>query len=104
GLAGSCNNRAILLHTNNRLAEAEKLYDKALVLLDKLVVDHADVPAYQGELADMLQNLGVLYQTTNRPNLAAKSLGRSLDLRRTLAGAYPKNPGYEQDLASARLN
>ena len=44
-LAGSYNNRGILLQTAHRAPEAEQTYDKALTLLEKLVGKHPGTPS-----------------------------------------------------------
>ena len=69
-----------------------------------LTTDHADMPAYQGDLADTLQNLGVLYLTTSRPDDGGKLLERAAELRRRLAEDHPDAPEFQKAVARADLD
>ncbi len=87
-----------------RQEDAEKAYDRALAVEEKLVADYPTVPDYQYDLAASYTNRGVLLQTDNRLAEAEKQYAKALPLLEKLAADHPDAPPYRRQLADALLN
>jgi serine/threonine-protein kinase len=83
--------------------DAEAAYLRALELARKLARDNP-VPLYQGDVAKILNNLGILYQQTDRVDEAVKTHEEALTIRRALALALPDDPGLRNEVAASLGN
>jgi tetratricopeptide (TPR) repeat protein len=103
-LAGSHNNRGILLRTTGRLREAEKDYDQALSICKQLAADFPSRPEFRQDLATHHNNRGMLLSATDRPKEAEKDYDEALSIQKQLAADFPSRPEFRQDLAKHHNN
>lgn len=71
------------------MQEAERSYQAALNIKQRLVAAHPKVIEYQEQLANTHQNLGKMYYVTGRMKDAERSFQAALDLRQKLAATHP---------------
>jgi serine/threonine protein kinase len=102
-VAHTLNNLGSFLWTRN-VAEAEKLFLKAIELEEKLVTQFPDVPGYRRELARTWNNLAGLQNAAGDRVTAYETYRRSLELHRELARDFPKVPIYRHELAGTYYN
>jgi len=69
--------------------EAERSYQAALELLERLAADFPGIPAYRRELAKGLTNLGVILEKSGRHADAVPHLRRAVALYGPLAADFP---------------
>src|SRR5262249_4380887 len=93
-LAAGIMEHGILLHRQNQLEECEAVYNDALDKFTRLAKEFEGVTLYHEELANIHVNLGILYQTTNRPALAEASYDLPLRIRTALAEKLKPLPAH----------
>jgi tetratricopeptide (TPR) repeat protein len=103
-LAGSHNNRGLLLYTTGRLGEAEKDYSQALSIHKQLAADFPSGPEFRQGLAASHNNRGMLLYTTGRPKEAEKDFEQALSIYKQLAADFPNQPDVRNGLAATCLN
>ncbi len=84
---------------SEKATEAEKAYQKAVVLGQSLIHDYPLDPKYQQILASSYTNLGLIYLDTKRLRKAEQVLREALALRRELVKADPQRPDHQRYLA-----
>ncbi|MFN8303125.1 MAG: tetratricopeptide repeat protein [Saprospiraceae bacterium] len=94
------NNLGVFYSDNQRMAEAENAYLKALAIRRSLAQKNPD--AYQLEVAASLNNLGVFYRDNNNMAEAEKAYSEALSIRRQLARENPD--AFEAELAASLDN
>jgi serine/threonine-protein kinase len=84
--------------------EAEASYLRGLELARELARDNPKVTAYRGDLAKVLNNLGIFYQQTDHADEAVKAHEEALGIRRALSATMPDVPAYRDELAASLGN
>jgi serine/threonine-protein kinase len=95
---------ADIYHLLGRHERAEKAYQEALALQERLADDEPDGARYRDELATTRQNLGNLYTATGRYGDAEAAYRRALDLLGPIVREYPGAADVRQHLAAVRNN
>jgi serine/threonine-protein kinase len=90
--------------TQAQAEKAEKAYQEARRIYEKLVQDHPGNLDYQEKLADLHDYLGALYANTKRPDEAQKAFEGALRRYETLARKNPAVVKYQQRVAVFALN
>src|SRR5262249_34705874 len=80
-------------------AEAEKAYQQAIAVREKLAEDFSKVPDQRRELAGDYNELGNLLETTGHDAEAEKVYSRTLTLREKLKDDFPGEARDRRDLA-----
>jgi tetratricopeptide (TPR) repeat protein/energy-coupling factor transporter ATP-binding protein EcfA2 len=88
-LARAYNNLANVRRFQDRDAEAEPLFQKAIALDEHLAAQYPQNREYKFELANFLNNLALLLVDQNKPELARNQNQRALDLLNELARPAP---------------
>jgi eukaryotic-like serine/threonine-protein kinase len=97
-LSSLCYMAGLLMENiNNR--ESLRYYERAKVLLEKLVVDQPDVAEHRNDLARVEQDLFEKLQLAGRQAEAEKAQRRSLALREELVAQFSDFPQYRGELA-----
>jgi serine/threonine protein kinase/Flp pilus assembly protein TadD len=99
-LATNHSNLGLLLTATNRPEEAEKAYQDARPLLEKLVADNEAEAIYRYALACVHKNQGQLLLAGGRLAKAEEAFARALDLLQKLAADSPTRPTYRQALGA----
>jgi tetratricopeptide (TPR) repeat protein len=92
-----------VLQRDQRPAEAEPLYRRAVELLDQLVSDFPAVPKHRHDLAATLEKQGRWLIGDQRAREAEPVLRRALALREDLASQLPDAQECRRNLAYSRL-
>jgi tetratricopeptide (TPR) repeat protein len=95
-LAGSHNNRGILLGDTARLQEAEKDYDQALSIQKQLATDFPNQPDLRSELANTYGNLANLHRKQGNYAAAKRLLVEARPHHLAALKANPRHPTYRQ--------
>jgi len=90
---------AEIQHNLGDTERAERAYDQAILLLERLVHDFSDTLEYQRELAEAFDGLGILLGDTGRLPEAEQAQRRALALQEKLANEFPANSTYRRELA-----
>jgi serine/threonine protein kinase len=108
-VAQSWMNLGAVLMAERRTAESEDCLKAALEALDPETLQKLrDSPAlpsqYQQTRAQILNNLAVVYNGTERFVEGEKASRESLAIKKSLADTFPSNPHFQQELARAHSN
>jgi tetratricopeptide (TPR) repeat protein len=87
-----------------RTAEAEAAYQKALDLYHQLDRDEPEEVAHRRGLAGTHNNMGLLYTRTRRQDKAEAAYRQSLDLKKAILDDHPKVVEFRVDLAGSYGN
>jgi serine/threonine-protein kinase len=102
GLAHVLGNRGSRCIGAGRFAEAQDNFERALVLLDRLLREYPRTIAYLSDQAHALENLGVLLgrqEGGRHASLCCYQKARAV--RTTLARSFPRDPRRQADLAAS---
>jgi serine/threonine-protein kinase len=103
-LARSLNSQAGYLGGDPaRRGAAEKGYQEALAILDRLCGEYPREPVYRSDKARTLADLGVLLQAV-APRKAEEVWTRALDVQKKLADDFPNAPDYRLEQCRTLLN
>jgi eukaryotic-like serine/threonine-protein kinase len=100
-LAQNYNNLGLLLMQRGEFREAERFYDKALRIWDRLVRDSPSVALIHRELGVCSFNRAQLLAQMGRPREAERAARRALACLRPLTDQLPRIPAFWQDLGGA---
>jgi tetratricopeptide (TPR) repeat protein len=84
-LSRASSNLGVILREKKQLQEAQKLFERAVGIHERLVKNEPDKRSYEFELAKFSNNLAKLLLDENRPDLAEPYNHRALDLIEDLA-------------------
>jgi serine/threonine protein kinase/Flp pilus assembly protein TadD len=98
-LAGNHHHLALMYATTGRPQDAEKAYERALTILEKLVDDGCCEPKYGLALACLYENRAGLFQATGRLKEAEQGYQQAQGLLKKLAAGHPQELLYRQCLA-----
>jgi tetratricopeptide (TPR) repeat protein len=98
-LAGSHNNRGLLLRDRGRLKEAEQDYAEALRIKKQLVADFPSRPEFRQTLAKSHNNRALLLRDRGRLKEAEQDYAEALSLYQQLPADFPSRPEFRQELA-----
>ncbi len=116
GLANQLDGLGVVLKNLARPKEAAGAYREALAILTQLADKFPTEPSYKDRLAQTYMNLGnlldvnsgrkleVVLQNPGPSQEAAKAAGQAVVIYERLAGKYPKNRHYREQLATARAH
>jgi tetratricopeptide (TPR) repeat protein len=79
--------------------DAAELYQQAREIFEQLIADHPEQSSHQAELANILHDLGILYQNLEQFTEAKKIYDQAVPLRRKLVKAHPDQPDLQERLA-----
>jgi serine/threonine protein kinase len=91
-------------HRLGELKEAERDYDQALSIYGQLSVQFPSEPEFRRELANSLNNRGILLKITGRLKEAEKDYVQALSIRKQLVDELPSRPELRHELARNHLN
>ena len=95
-LARCHRNLCIVLSHKGKRDEAIAAQDKAVTILDKLIITHSAVPDYRCELGEVLMlSFSVWQGGPLRDAEADRRLARAVDLTKALAADFPTVPQYQ---------
>jgi tetratricopeptide (TPR) repeat protein len=95
-LARCHRNLCIVLSRKGKRDQAIAAQDKAVTILDKLVITHSAVPDYRCELGEVLMLSFLVWQGGPlRDAEADRRLARAVDLTKELAADFPTVPQYQ---------
>ncbi len=77
-------------------ATAEVDLEKALDILEHLVIEHPHVPSYLMARVHALHKLGDILRRTDRLDLARTTIEKALVYQKSLSDRFPGNSSYEQ--------
>lgn len=102
-------NLGVVFNAQQRSDDAEQAYLRALELLDpttlKALRSSDALPwQYLQARAQALNNLGMIYDATDRSEEGVKSQRESLAIKAELAKSYPSIPKFRQELARSQSN
>ncbi len=102
-------NLGAVLSLQQRNDDAEQAYLRSLELLDPATLEslrssQALPSQYQQARAQALNNLGVIYDATDRVEEGVKCQRESLAIKELLAKTYPSVPKFRQELARSQSN
>jgi serine/threonine-protein kinase len=103
-LAKSYNNIGLLKAKTGRPDEAQRWYQKALTIREKLANDKPSVTEFQEDLAASYFNLGILKAATGKPAEARDWYQKALAIREKLAQANPAVTEFQNNLAASYNN
>jgi serine/threonine-protein kinase len=107
-LAGGHNELGLLYRARHGRADAEKEFDQALALIERLTRDHPEaartLPSYREYLANIHNNRGIVYQESDRYPEALAAYRKSLAIRREMARDHPHQALHLDALATAYSN
>jgi tetratricopeptide (TPR) repeat protein/tRNA A-37 threonylcarbamoyl transferase component Bud32/ribosomal protein S27E len=83
--------------------EAEEDYRNALAIQQELA-KHDNSAGYRQELSRTLNNQGILFMDTNRPDQARESLEKARTILTRLKKDFPDKLAYQQELARTNIN
>jgi serine/threonine-protein kinase len=86
------------LYSSGQAKETEKALQRALVVLEKLVVEFPTAPDYRHDLADSYDQLGALLRDAGRAKEAEAAYQRSLELWEKLVEEFPSVRDYKHHL------
>jgi tetratricopeptide (TPR) repeat protein len=86
----------------DKAQQAQKYFERALDLSERLVVEQADVE-HQADLANACNALGQMVRPED-PEDAQRLHRQAVKILQRLAGQHPEEPGYRIDLAGACYN
>jgi serine/threonine-protein kinase len=92
------------IEVTNASNKAEEHLLKAKSIRQQLVIDFPDVPDYRNELSGTLNNLGLLYHKSLKPELAMESHQAARKEREWLFARYPRAVQFRIDLAGTYNN
>src|SRR5262249_45999961 len=82
-----------------QLEAAEASTREAVRLRRRLAERYPEVPSYQGDLANSLNTLGIVFKARGNP-AAEGSFREAVRQRRRPAERYPEVPSYQRDLVT----
>ncbi len=85
--------------------QAERAFDQAIAVQQRLREQFPDFPAYQQQLADSYNWLGELRRRSRRPLREAEEVyHQALQVQQQLVIHHPEQPAYQADLARTHYN
>jgi serine/threonine protein kinase/Tfp pilus assembly protein PilF len=103
-LAGSYNNRGMVMRAMGRLKEAEEDWNEALSIREKLAAEFPGNLDFRQNLAGSYNNRGVLRREMGRPREAEEDHDRAAGIRKQLVAEFPSRPDFRRTLAGSQLN
>ncbi len=100
-MADIANNLGNLLENLDRLPEAEKMYQKAMTIVENMPGSN---PARQQKLGSYHNNFGAVMRRMGNNESAEKSFEESIDIYQQLAKRFPTKPKLREELARSLSN
>jgi serine/threonine protein kinase len=94
----------VMRSTLGELQEAEKVFDQALSIYQRLAADFPTRPEYRQYLAKSHNSRGYLRSVTGRLQEAEQDYDQALSIHKRLAADFPSRPDFRQDLAGSHGN
>jgi tetratricopeptide (TPR) repeat protein len=85
----------LLYRRTNRIDQAEKTYQRAIELQERLTREQPEQPEHQDQLANTYNSLGALYRLTDRPEEAYQVWSRALALREQLVKSFSQALAFQ---------
>jgi tetratricopeptide (TPR) repeat protein len=90
---------AVILHKQNKLPDAEKLYQAAIALRKQLMKEFPNDDLLRGDLAKSLTNLAMLTVDLGKLPEAKQLMEQAITNNRAALALAPKDAGYRNNLA-----